>query len=252
MSDRERKALCCVCGSIRTCKRSRRHREENYWFSGPIDLDWHRETGELKCQECGRVTTHALLHPEGDWAVDHAEMMQRVATGNSHGHFNADQLEEVAAKYRQGLPRNPNLGHYWYKAFAQEDWDAGRRTTKALCGEKVTLHRDPSGPSSGKRWGDDRQIKPRAVRDQEYEDSETGVSWIEADCVDCLRVWHLELLRQRREDLAEKMTEFLKDLLADKAGYPKKIDLRTVESLIGALDAARDAVGTVKTEGIAQ
>ncbi|WP_460358981.1 hypothetical protein [Mycobacterium sp. ZZG] len=242
-------ALCCVCGNLRTCRRPRNHKAENYWFAGPIDRNWHRETGDLKCSECGRITTHAIIHPEKDSFRDHAEMMQRVATGNSHGHFNAAQLEEVATKYRQGLPRNPYLVHYWYKNVAQEDWDAGRCTTKALCGEKITLHRDPSGPSSGKRRGDDRQIKPADARDQEYEDSETGLSWIEADCVDCLRVWHLELLRQRREDLVEKMTEFLRDLLADKSGYPKKIDLRTVDLLIEVLESVRQP-DPVKTEGM--
>jgi len=242
MSDQERTAICCICGSIRTFKRSRNHRQENYWLAGPVDLDWHREVGDLKCAECGRVTTHALLHPEGNWAQDHAEMMQRVATGNSHGHLGADQLAEVRAKFRQGLPRNPGLNHFRYDRAAQAAWDAGERTVKALCGEVVRIHRDPSGPSSSSRRSgadDSRQIKPKQVRDQEYKDPETGLSWTEVDCVDCLRTWHLELLRQRREVLATMLTQFLADLLADADGYPKKINLRAVESVIEAIEATR-------------
>lgn len=251
MSDRERKALCCICGSVRTCRRARNHREENYWFSRRIDLDWHRETGELKCQECGRVTTHALLHPEGDWAVDHAEMMQRVATGNTHGHLNEAQLAEVVAKYRQGLPRNPYLYHRWYVEDAQAAWDTGKRTVKALCGETIKLKRDPSGPSSRCAKGDDGQVKPERVRDQEYEDAATGLWWAEIDCVDCLRTWHLELLRRRRNKLSDLMTQFVADLLADAKGYPKKFDLRTVNRLIEALESARDS-DEVKAEGSRQ
>lgn len=241
----EKTALCCLCGAVRTCRRPRNHRAENYWFSGPIDHDWHRETGDLKCQECGRVTTHAIIHPDKDVFRDHAEMMQRVATGNNHGHLNAAQLDQVAEKFRQGTPRNPYLRHYWYNCQAQEAWDAGRRTVKGLCGEPMSIERDPSGPSSSESYGDDdRQIEPRTVGDVEYEDPDTGLWWTESDCVDCLRVWHLELLRQRREKLGELMTQFMADLLADKAGYPKKIDLRTVDALIEALESARQRVVT--------
>jgi hypothetical protein len=246
------KALCCTCGSIRGCRQARNHRRENYWFSGPIDLDWHRETGDLKCVECGRITTHALLHPDGDRMRDHAEMMQRVATGNRNTHFkNAEQLAEVEKKYRQGLPRNPYLNHFRYDRAAQEAWDAGRRTVSALCGEPMTLHRDPSGPSSFNRSDDDRQIRPELVRDQEYEDSDTGLWWTELDCVDCLRVWHLELLRQRREVLAEKMTRFLAALIKDATSYPKKIGLGAVESLLSALESAQHEA-TVTAEGTTQ
>lgn len=250
MSNHAMEALCCVCGNLRDCRRPRNHRRENYWLAGPIDLDWHRETGDLKCEECGRITTHALIHPDGDIHRDHAEMMQRVATGNSHGHFSAKQLDEVAMKYRLGLPRNPELNHYRYDRDAQAAWDAGLRTVKALCGEQIPIHHDPSGPASkgkNKQRDDDRQIRPREVREQEYEDEATGLWWEERDCVDCLRVWHLELLRQRREELVTRMTQFLGDLLTDKVGgYPKKIDLRTVESLIAALGDAQQHFGVAR------
>lgn len=251
MSDVPRKALCCTCGAIRTCKRARNHREENYWFRRPVDLDWHRETGDLKCSECGRVTTHALLHPEGDWAANHAEMMQRVATGNTHGNFTDDQLDEVRRKFRQGFPRNPELNHFWWTGYAQAAWDSGRCTVLALCGEPMKVQRDPSKRSSPSRSdrSDDRQIQPERVRDQEYEDPDTGLWWTETDCVDCLRVWHLELLRRRREVLADRLTQFLADLLEDKSGYPKKIDLRTINTLIDVLDTATAPRGaTAKTE----
>lgn len=246
------KALCCTCGSLRTCSRPRNHRAENMWFKGPIDLDWHRETGDLKCAECGRITTHALIHPDADPLRDHAEMMQRVATGNGHSHFTAIGLAEVRQKFRQSLPRNPYLDHCYYPNEAQAAWDAGNRTVLALCGEPVTMQRDPSGPSSSTgRKRDDRQIQPAEVRDQEYEDAETGLWWTKAPCVDCLRVWHLELLRQRREVLGDKMTKFLAELLADKTGYPKKIDLPTVNALIEALEAAQRP-GAVKVKDSTQ
>lgn len=238
-------ALCCTCGSVRTCSRPRNHRAENMWLKGPIDLDWHRETGDLKCGECGRITTHALIYPETDTFRDHAEVMQRVATGNSHGHFSEAQLAEVRSKYRQGLPRNPELNHFWWNGEAKDAWDAGRRTVLGLCGEPMTISRDPGGPSASQRTDkrDDRQIEPKRVRDQEYEDTDTGLWWTEMDCVDCLRVWHLELLRQRREVLGTRMAEFLAALLADKSVYPKKIDLTTVNALIEALDTAQQHLG---------
>ncbi|MCV7230426.1 hypothetical protein [Mycolicibacterium komossense] len=253
MSTSFMKALCCTCGSVRECRRPRNHRAENYWLSKPIDLDWHRETGDLKCEECGRITTHALLLPEGDNWRDHAEMMQRVATGNSHGHFkNQQQFDEVATKFRQGFPRNPELNHFRYGSDAQAAWDAGRPTVKALCGEQIPVDRDPSGPASkgrDERRQDDRQIKPAQVRDQEYEDSETGLWWTELDCVDCLRVWHLELLAQRRDVLSGKLTQFLADLLADQeGGYPKKIGLRVVDALIEAFEAINQRSDAVKSE----
>lgn len=244
------KALCCICGSLRTCSRPRNHRAENMWLKGPIDLDWHRETGELKCDECGRITTHALIYPDADSFRDHAEMMQRVATGNSHGHFNEAQLAEVRSKYRQGFPRNPYVDHLWWPKEAQEAWDAGRSTVTALCGEQDKLRCDPSTvKSTASDDFDDRQIQPKEVRDQEYEDESTGLWWNHSRCVDCLRVWHLELLRQRREVLATRLTEFLAELLADKSGYPKKIDLTTVNTLIDAFDTAQQHLG-VKTQDV--
>ena len=39
--------------------------------------------------------------------------------------------------------------------------------------------------------------------------------------------------------LGELMTLFMADLLADNTGYPKKIDLRTVDTLIEAIESAR-------------
>lgn len=255
MTDSLKQALCCICGSLRTCRRPRNYRSENFWLSGPIDRDWHREVGDLKCEACGRVTTHAIIQPEKDVFRDHAEMMQRVATGNNHGHFNATQLDEVAEKFRRGTPRNPYLRHYWYRERAEEAWDAGRRTVKGLCGEPMTLDRDPrqfhENSSGDQRWDDDQQFKPMTVREVEYEDSETGLWWTESDCVDCLRVWHLQLLAQRRKELGELMTHFMADLLADNAGYPKKIDLRTVNTLIEALESARRQ-DTTESEGAAR
>lgn len=238
------RALCCTCGSLRTCRRPRNHRRENYWLSGPIDLDWHRETGDLKCSECGRITTHALLHPEGDRMRDHAEMMQRVATGNTHGRFSAAELDAVAAKFRQGFPRNPKLLHYRYDHDAQAAWDAGGRTVKALCGEQIPIYRDPSGPASkgeNTQRDDDRQIRPREARDQEYEDEATSLWWERLDCVDCLRVWHLELLRQRREELVARMAKLLDALRGDR-GYPKRFDLGTVDLLLEAVESSHQRV----------
>lgn len=239
-------ALCCVCGELRSCERPRNHREDNYWLRKPVDRNWQRETGDLKCGECGKITRHALILPDGHWAQDHAEMMQRIATGNVHSRLNDSDLAEVRSNYRKGLPLNPNLNHFRYDSDAQEAWDAGRRTVTALCGATMPVERDPSVQKKYKhkkgRADDDRQIKPMVWRDQEYEDPDTGLWWDEIDCVDCLRVWHAELLRQRQAVLSKLMTEFLAALLADKGSYPKTIDLVTVDSLIDALTSAGERI----------
>lgn len=231
-------ALCCICGTLRTCQRPRNYRPENYWLAGPIDRDWHRETGDLKCEECGRITTHALIRPPGDAFRDHAEMMTRVATGTSHTHFTtAEKLTEVRRKYNEGQPHNPFLHHYW--------WNSDPETT--LCGRKIASYRDPSPekPSDDDdshhlvQLSGSHQTKPR-FRDHEYED-ETGLSWREMDCVDCLRVWHLELLRQRRKVLSDVLIRFTTDLAEDMSGYPKRFDLAAVNGLIDAIENAYSA-----------
>ena len=38
MSGQLRKALCCTCGNVRTCKQSRNHRVENYWLRRPSTM----------------------------------------------------------------------------------------------------------------------------------------------------------------------------------------------------------------------
>lgn len=247
MSDRERQAICCTCGTVRTCKRARNHREENYWLSGPINRDWHRETGELKCSECGRITVHALLHPAGDWAVDHAEMMQRIATGNAHSRFSEAELVEVRSKFRKGLPRNPCLEHLWWQEDAKEAVDAGCSTFLALCGETLPIRMAEGGRDHRSR--DDQQVRPEEVEGGEVEDSTTGHSWAEISCVDCLRVWHQELLRRRRKVLAEKLTVFLADMMKENSESPT-VDLQTVNALINAVDDVQQARS--KCQGVRQ
>lgn len=218
------RALCCECGNLRTCKEPRNQR--GYWGRA----DWQRELGDLKCSECGRVTTHALLK-RADYAHrDHEEDMQRVALGGEvppGWHWDAARLR---SQYRQGaLPRNPKLHHRYWVEDAQRAWDAGNRTVIALCGDTMTLESDPH------RWDDTADRTPRyelvgpgAIDwETEFEDPETGMWWVDMDCVNCLRISN-DIRRQDRRQALEM-------LLAWFAAHPEEIPDADGDQLIEIL-----------------
>jgi hypothetical protein len=226
-----RQALCCVCGQLRTFGRARNNRWENYWFRRPIDRDWHRETGELKCEQCGRVTVHALLHREDAGSFrDHAELMQSIALGCTSNRMTEHVASEAKRKYRQAdLPRNPYLHHRYWVNEARTAWRAGQREVTALCGEPMALVRDPDANRSD--TPSDELITPEEVRDQEYEDPETGLWWLEMDCVDCLRVSNAERLSKRQRLLALRLSEI--SLRAANGRLDASIINRLLESIEG-------------------
>ncbi len=195
-------ALCCNCGNLRTVS-------ANYYF-GPNDENrggalftdprgW-RNTGTLKCSQCRTRTRHALE------AGNHfAEQYQRYALGGSWPHKYAPDLDRLRAEYFEQFPRNPNLNHWYVIDEAQASWDAGERTVAALCGEPMSLHRRPG--TSSRRVPMTELVEPDEMRDMEYEDAETGLSWVDMECVNCLRVTNTRRLALKRTELLTQLLE---------------------------------------------
>lgn len=198
------KALCCTCGSLRTCSRPRNHRTENYWFAGPIDRDWHRETGDLKCSQCNKVTTHALIHPDGDRLRDHAEQMQLIALGWTHSRYTDKKKLEIRRQYHEAFPQNPYMDHRYWKGDERAARKAGADTFPAMCGVMLPL------PKVFRENGRDitefnapEQVTEPELLEHERLDPDTGMWWDIGDCVNCLHVRNDKLLRDRREELAK-------------------------------------------------
>lgn len=234
MSEPMRRALCCTCGSLRTFRRARNHREENYWLGvRPVDLDWSRELGDLKCSQCNRVTNHALLHPEKDWAADHAELIQHIALGGNSGRVTDSTVTRVRELYRQNnFPKNPFVNHRWWKSDENEARTAGKQWFPALCGELVAV------PEEARENGRDittfeapTHVTDPDRADHENFDPETGLWWTsDGQCVNCLRVRNTWLLEQRRKDVAA--------LLIKIVAIIDEIDANVVEQLADLVSAA--------------
>ena len=232
MSDQIKQALCCVCGTLRTCRRPRNHREENYWLRRPVDHDWHRETGDLKCAECNRVTTHALLHPEGSWARDHAEAIHRQAIGYHLKTLTDEGRARIQRAWRVGLPSNPLLRHIGWVSDETKAREAGETHMVAICKAMYPLPKRETKPGTGV----DRDVlmKPRAVGDDEYQDPETGLWWSDVTCVDCLLRSNEIAINEQRAKLREKLIE--------AATTVSKFDPRTIARLLEQFnEAATDA-----------
>lgn len=223
MSEKVMKALCCTCGSVRTCRRPRNHRPENYWLRGPVDRDWHRETGDLKCEECGRVTTHAII--TGD---NHAEKLREVATGWSYNCLTDADYQRIRGAWRQGVPQNPEKRHLWWTSDAQKARDAGKSTFLAICKAEIPVPKMQPKKSSNS-YAHDELIAPNRFHDVEYEDESTGLWWYEVDCTDCLYRSNAIALDYQRDALKEKVL--------DIAGKLSKLDARTVVELLAAFEA---------------
>lgn len=234
MSDQIKQALCCVCGALRTCRRPRNHRSENYWLHDPIDRNWWRETGDLKCSECGKVTTHAIIHPEKDTFRDHAERITRIALGTTTDPMVRDEKwrTRVQAAYRQGREPNPLLNHRWSAAAGDAARQAGSDFVITYCGEKHELPKNTRNIPAGEI------AVPDPVRwDQEYEDPNTGLWWTEMDCVDCYRVSNEHRMAQRRKLLAEWLVWIL-------AKADQRVPDDHVDTLIAAFEATQHAART--------
>lgn len=228
MSNKIRQALCCTCGESRTCRRPRNHQHENYWLSGPVDRNWHRELGDLKCDQCGQVTRHAILHRDGDNFRDHAERITRIALGGNDPIDN-DTVEKIRRKYRQGRQSNPFLHHMWSGRDEDAAREAGKATVMSYCGEVVEI------PEMSCSRAGTELLQPDPVRwDQEYEDPDTGGWWVEMDCPDCYRVVNERRLAKRRK--------LLNALLILALRRSEEIPGGRVNALIEAFEAAMDGV----------
>lgn len=202
-------ALCCVCGAQRTVSGNyRRHNDPNYDY-GPIGRkEGWRYTQTLKCEACGERTRHAFLRPGDAWWRDSDEKYQRYILGGEwHGEYAPDR-ERLRAEYFTKFPRNPYLHHWYTVDEAQAAWEAGERTVTALCGDTMTLNREPNLCRGGRGSGTDEPVEPDEVRDMEYEDPETGLWWDDMDCVNCLRVTNERRLKRRRERLESWLAWF--------------------------------------------
>ncbi|MCV7417787.1 hypothetical protein [Mycolicibacterium litorale] len=176
---------------------------ENYWFNYPINNDWHREVGDLKCSACGRITRHALLNPANDsYYRDHAEVLQQLALGfSNNGHFSEERLSDIRRAYRQAFPRNPFTRHKWWRSDEDAARAAGHTQFPAMCGEMLDV------PEKRYPGGDVTELRaPSQINDLdelnfERLDVETGMYWDVGDCVNCLAYRNAWLVNKRREEL---------------------------------------------------
>lgn len=233
MSDELKQALCCTCGTLRMCRRPRNYRPENYWLAGPVDRNWHRETGDLKCAECGRITTHAIILPADDTYRDHAELLRQLGTGWVKKPLNDHDLERIRKSWRQGTPQNPYKRHLWWTSDLQKAREAGQATFQAICKAEIPVPKMQS-KKGNKSYEHDALIAPNRFHDVEYEDESTGLWWYEVDCTDCLHRSNDIALGYQRDALKEKVL--------DVVGKLSKLDARTVAELLAAFDIpAREA-----------
>lgn len=204
------KALCCTCGSLRTCSRPRNHRTENYWLARPVDRDWHRETGDLKCDNCARVTVHAIIHPDGDRFRDHAERLSAIALGmpDPIDEDSPQTRKRITTAYRQrNFPDNPYVWHKWWKSAENAAREAGRQWFPAMCGELVEVPETPCAGSDVNKFEAPAQISDPDPAEHESIDGDTGLWWTGGVCINCLRVRNNWLLQQRRNNLRKVLLE---------------------------------------------
>jgi hypothetical protein len=186
---KQAKALCCVCGNLRTVSFDYSRRQDPNHSDSPRGKaeGWLR-TESLKCDECGERTRHAVLRPSDDRFRDWDERQQLIALGDPDTHkypMSDEAIAQLRREYREMFPRNPYLTHRYWTKEAMEAWSAGHKKVTALCGEQITLTTDPSQPSKKEAMG---HLVADQLSETEYEDPETGLWWIDMDCVDCCRV----------------------------------------------------------------
>nr|WP_241471662.1 hypothetical protein [Mycolicibacterium neoaurum] len=209
-------ALCCTCGNVRKVNSDyRRHQDPSHDASEQGQAEGWLRTQSLKCEPCGGRTRHALLHPSDARWRDSDERRQRMALGGSDPDwsYTDDHLKRTRDEYFAKFPRNPKLRHrYWVKD-AKTHRKQGDTTMKALCGADMDV---PSKASSkkdkSKGESDYALVKPERIDwDTEFEDPETGMWWVDMECVDCLR-----LANDHRRDSAKERALFLIDWYSDK------------------------------------
>ncbi|WP_197382655.1 hypothetical protein [Mycolicibacterium mengxianglii] len=206
MSDEIKQALCCTCGSIRKCRRPRNYRQENYWLRGPVDRDWNREVGDLKCEQCGRVTRHAIILPVNDSWRNHAEKIQEAATGWHFSALDDDGHKRVREQWRQGMPQNPYLRHLWWTRDEAKARESGQHQFQAICKTWIPVP-ERTCEERNSSYAHDDLIAPKRFHDVDREDPETGLWWFDLDCVDCLYRSNVMALEAQRKALKAKLRE---------------------------------------------
>jgi hypothetical protein len=203
------RALCCECGNLRTFKQSRNRRG---WWG---DLNWERDLCDLKCEPCGRITAHAIVSAEGRDEGGYYLVARGVETS---GRWSKKEIRRIQEQY-------PNLSHRYWMAEAKAAWDDGSKKVVALCGERIALKSEPGKSTSTKERVDGYMIAEQ-FSDIEYEDHDTGLSWIDMECVDCCRV--------RNERHSAKRRDLMEQLLAWCARRPECIEDHEVEGVLEA------------------
>lgn len=222
-------ALCTICGQLRTFVRARNHRRENWWLHEPVDADWGRKLGDLKCSACARITTHALLYPAGHAFRNHAELIHLIAMGWWFRLAPEGAAERIRERYRQGRIPNPYLHHLWWASDEQEARAAGKSEFSAICGESILV---------AERTPEERQADyfsvgdtaPCEVGDEECKDPATGLLWTAQSCVDCLKRSKKMALEYQQRELRERLLLLVTETL----------DGPTVEHLLAELKAVGD------------
>lgn len=210
-----RHALCCECGHLRTFSSnySFSHDDENLGGCLFTDPRGWQATGTLKCSHCGTRTRHALL--AADHSRDLTEDYQRYVLGGDWPHKYAPDRERLRAEYFAQFPHNPRLRHLWGVADEKAAREAGQAHVPARCGAPIELPpaeqiiKIPPGET----------VKPGRIDwDTELEDAETGLWWVDMDCVDCLRVSNTRRLERKRTALLAQLVEAagaVKNMAAD-------------------------------------
>lgn len=219
-----KQALCCVCGNVRQCRRPRNYRRDNYWLYDTVDRDWHRETGELKCPECNRVTVHAIILPDNDSYRDHAETLRKIATGWTRSHLTERDYDRIRTAWRRGTPQNPYKRHLWWKSELKKARKAGQETFQAICMVEIPVPTMQSKNKGSKSYAHDELVAPNRFHEVDYEDPETGLWWYEVDCTDCLYRANAIALNDQRDTLKKKINDIVAKI--------DHLDARTVAELL--------------------
>ncbi|SIE21747.1 hypothetical protein [Mycobacteroides abscessus] len=235
----ERQALCCVCGNLRTCRRPKKYREENFWLTRTVDRSWHRETGDLKCTACGKNTTHALIYPEGDQLRNHAERLERIAlgVGDPLEQESPGVAEQVKRNYRVGRQTNPHLRHSWWSIDAEQARAAGKSTVSTLCGNEHEIQGtcdeddDDDDPDTAVA-----QTRPARYYWQVFSDDAPPEGWDCQDCPDCTRVVNRWIVDRNRKDLLAKLAELMRTAIDLSAPELERV-LSTVQAVLSAVQA---------------
>ncbi|WP_141213957.1 zinc finger domain-containing protein [Mycobacterium marinum] len=206
-----KQALCCQCGQLRTYKDQWRA-GRRYW---PEDRWRRRWVGDLKCSHCQAITTHALLiDPESAYR-DSDERKQLLALGDQprNRYERCEDLQRLRREYRDAMPRNPNLRHLWWVRDEKAARESGTGHVPTLCGG---VHQLRGESTTAREVIKPRYLAPDPMRIDEYTDLDTGESWSDGDCVDCLRVYNGGVLQRARDDLARLISwYFVRSYLLD-------------------------------------